>query len=478
MTVQNQVGLTDSKAKPTGQLTDANPSRTLEGGSLFPHEPELRDLRAAGFAEIRERIARAVPGTITDVSTIWGTPKFTGIAERAAFRPDKGEFRGTVTDGNDRMPYVGFWLSAPGLNSTFLLTEPDIEVDPTLVKWFTDAGIGGHHVAIADVKEMAAFLSASTHRVYSCDNYGPSMAEHSVNSAADFDLVSKKSWAARLAGSYAPYEEIIDMFDTPLSQELFDRVRGDGTRIFVKLCNDEHGGMGVKPAGNLAELTSIVASHQEHTAAAGLSHQLVLQRGIDGQSRSFCFFLDPSSTEIPIIAVTDQVVDPKTGRDLGNRHYPITDEVVRPLTGMIKTLRENILAVCPKAFGFVMCDFIQTDNGDGVAVYAIDPGLRPSASTPSAMAQLWVANSTGSYPYVRNNTLFQFPTGTTWADFTAIAGELADPSTILTSGRGIVPFSWEPKYGTGRAITIAPNEADHSELLSQLRAKFGDALLD
>lgn len=455
------------------ELSTPASSRSYET-PLFPDEPRLRNFHRASFEEVRDRIANAVRGTTTDVSTIWGTPSFTGISERGAFRPDKGEFRGTQTDGNDRMPYVGFWLSKPGQNTTYLLQDQEVMIDPTLIEWFQRAGIGGDAVCVSDAAEMGQRLLKSGRRVYTCDNYGPALDSVTINSRNDFDLVSNKSWTTRLVGSYAPYEEVIDMFASEATPELFERVKGDSETIYVKLCNDEHGGMGVKPVRDLDTLTRLLAEHREHTKKHALSPQLVLQRGAEGVSRSFCFFIDGRDSTIPVLSVTDQMVDPKTGRDLGNRHYPITPEVVRPLTGMISELRANILRYCPNAFGLVMCDFI---HGAGDQVVAIDPGLRPSASTPSAMAQLWTSGVNGANSYVRNNQCFRFQPGFTWGDFVNTVGHLADPATIRSAGVGVVPFSWEPRYGTGRVITIAKNEAQHDMLAQDLRRMCGDAFL-
>jgi hypothetical protein len=126
------------------------------------------------------------------------------------------------------------------------------------------------------------------------------------------------------------------------------------------------------------------------------------------------------------------------------------------------------------AFGLVMCDFI---HGSGDQVVAIDPGLRPSVSTPSAMAQLWTAGANGANSYVRNNQCFRFQPGFTWGDFVKTVGHLADPATIRSAGVGVVPFSWEPRYGTGRVITIAKSEAQHDVLAQDVRRMCGDALL-
>src|SRR5207253_10865019 len=99
---------------------------------IFPPSHRLACLEAATFEGIRAALTHAPNGDPSVISTIWGTPSFTGISERSAVRPDKGTFRGTATDGNDRMPYVGFWLSKPGSNEVMLLEDGDIRIDPSL----------------------------------------------------------------------------------------------------------------------------------------------------------------------------------------------------------------------------------------------------------------------------------------------------------------------------------------------------------
>ena len=143
---------------------------------------------------------------------------------------------------------------------------------------------------------------------------------------------------------------------------------------------------------------------------------------------------------------------------------------------MIQTLTQNAQRICPNAFGFLMCDFIQTNEAGRSEVYAIDPGLRPSASTPSAMAQLWVKEARGTVPFVRNDLLFSFEPGVDYAAVQKRLGELTDPDHIRTTGRGVVPFSWEPRYGTGRLMAIAHDLADFRQLREELSKRSGGAL--
>jgi hypothetical protein len=435
--------------------------------------PELNCVRSASFDEVRNNILTAVPGHVTHVATIWGTPSFNQDPSRAAMRPDKGTFRGTFTDGNDRMPYVGFWLSGPS-NRTFLLESNDITLDHSLISWFKEAGIGGEWVGVRNVSEMVAHLKSINGRLYSCDNYGTSIDAVTVNSRDDFDLVSNKSWTTRLVGKFAPYEERVNMFETVLSEELFQRVLGNSDTVYVKLCNEEHGGMGVKPVSSYLGFLNLVNAHKQHTQENELNPELVLQRGIRGQNRSLCFFQKPGNTTPSVLSLTDQMTDPSTGRDLGNRHYALTDDNLAPVAGLVQELSRNISTLCPQAFGLVMCDFIHTPSGE---VFAIDPGLRPSASSPSAMAQLWVGDALKGEAYVRNNNCFRFAPGFSWGDFANCLGSLTDPAAIRRTGVGIVPFSWEPRYGTGRVITLSRTEQEHAALIADVRKRVGAALL-
>jgi hypothetical protein len=191
----------DDLGQKPKQPRPGNDSEPKQDPSSKQQQPTLdqeqHEISTIDFDGIRTRIADAVPGHVTHVATIWGTPSFNQDPARAAMRPDKGEFRGTFTDGNDRMPYVGFWLSGAD-NKTFLVESEDITLDPSVIKWFRNAGISGEWVGTTHVDHMADYLRKTDSRLYSCDNYGAAIDPFTVNSREDFDLVSNKSWSASI----------------------------------------------------------------------------------------------------------------------------------------------------------------------------------------------------------------------------------------------------------------------------------------
>jgi hypothetical protein len=339
--------------------------------------------------------------------------------------------------------------------------------DPSLVRWFQDAGICGATQAVSSLEDIRSHLVRRGTRLYGCDEYGPILDDLCLVPGADFHLVSSKGWAARLVGpEYAPYEEQVDMF-AGLGTADFRRIRGDADKVYIKSDNAEHGGMGVRAAASPEEFARAIETVRRLTRTYGLNPMLSIQRAVAGVPCSFAVFLTPGSDDIAVAAVTEQVVCRRSGRDLGNKLSPITRDSVEPIAGLIRTLVANVRAQCKNPpFGFLMCDYLRTAEGE---VFGIDPGLRVSASTPGAMFQAWVRSRGGGECFVNSETFVEFRPGFDFEQLRALLGDFAEPDEITRRGVGAIPFSWQYKQGWGRLLIMAPSEREYPTVLARLR---------
>jgi hypothetical protein len=225
--------------------------------------------------------------------------------------------------------------------------------------------------------------------------------------------------------------------------------------------------MGVRAAATPEDFTRAIETVRRLTRTYGLNPMLTIQRGVAGVPCSFAVFLTPGSDDIAVAAVTEQVVCPRSGRDLGNKLSPITRDAVEPIAGLIRTLVANVRAHCKRPpFGFLMCDYLRTAKGE---VFGIDPGLRVSASTPAAMFQAWVRSRAGEECFVNSETFVEFRPGFDFAQLRAILGDFANPEKITRRGVGAIPFSWQHKQGWGRLLIMSPSEREYPAVLARLR---------
>src|SRR5262249_8123140 len=156
-----------------------------------------------------------------------------------------------------------------------------------------------------------------------------------------------------------------------------------------------------------------------------------------------------------VIALSDQLVqaDGKTYRSSIN--HAITAENVEPVGEAILDMVDRVWAAHPEAYGFMMSDYFATREGP--VVY--DPGLRPTANTATALAAHRARKLTGRHFMT---CLLPLPTGKeglTFAGFACRAGALVEPESLVTRGRALMPWGWNPIQGFGMIIAIAEDQA-------------------
>ncbi|MFN7132289.1 MAG: hypothetical protein ACK4N5_09405, partial [Myxococcales bacterium] len=155
------------------------------------------------------------------------------------------------------------------------------------------------------------------------------------------------------------------------------------------------------------------------------------------------------------VAVTDQLVedDGKTYRASVN--HPINVETLDHVGPAILDMVDRVRARHPEAFGFLMSDYFQTD--DGVVIY--DPGIRPTGNTATALAFHLARKLTGRDMKVGMIHLRTGRNGLKFASLAQAAGALVDPENIRREGIGILPWGWNDVVGFGVLIAIAPDDA-------------------
>ena len=441
----------------------------------FGHE----HLVLMGFTDFQELIRHPphLPGEEANVSAIWATADLMPYSSvQHAIRPPAGEFEGTSTAGNIEMPMVGAWLAGGSEPNLYLLRREGVNFDRTLLAWFLNAGITSGAKVVCDFEEMLRDLQSSGRRLYGCDSYGDPFEGISLNCTRDFSLVNSKGWVRDLVGSFAPHEVVWDDMHRSIPVSVYEEVKGDANCIYLKTDNAEHGGMGVRKCESEQQFRENLEIVRRLQQKYGLKKIAILQRGARGKSMSFSFVIVPGQKEVRLMGVTEQLACQRTGRDLGNRVLPLSEELVQPLCPMIMELAENIRRHAPDAFGWVMCDYL--DDGNGTLV-AIDPGLRISASTPAILMQSWIMESYGSSVFV--DSLHRSVTGINGFSFAGLAellGPLCDPTLIRETGTGVIPFSWQQNTGWGRLMIAATDKQGLIDVEKTLRSKLPGKLAD
>ncbi len=420
---------------------------------LFPVGHPLRRLVRPTFDTIR----RALRGRF--VATIWMDAVMD--PSRAGFRPSYEALHGP--GAGHMMAFVAAWLSTgPGSErggNVALFTE---DVDATLLAYAERVGLLGPWERVKDLASLHERLTRSTMRIYNIDDLGVELDPYAVVSSALARRMSSKDALAEITG-FGPVEIVKDMYD--VTRDDFAAAARDGGRVFLKTCNTENAGLGVYIARDADELERHVQTIREQQARFGLRRQLVVQPEIRGKNRSFQVLLDPEQRgEIQVVALSDQLVeaDGKTYRSSIN--HPITPENVEPVGAAILDMVDRVWAQHPEAFGFMMSDYFATESGP--VIY--DPALRPTGNTATALAAHLARKLTGRH---FTTSLLPFPTGKaglTFEGFARRAGRLVDPQNLISEGRAVMPWGWNPVQGFGMLIVVAPDQAGVDALSAEV----------
>jgi hypothetical protein len=422
---------------------------------LFPTDSPLRALVAPTFHTVRKRLDGLC------ISTIWIDADLDPT--RAGFRPSYDGRHGP--GASTMMPFVGAWMStgpADGERGNEVLF-PDT-MDRTILEYAREIGLLGRHTFVSSLADIERTLLDRNTRLYSIDDLGEGFDGRCVVGAALSAWLNGKDDLASVTG-FGPREVVKDMYAVTLDD--YRAVAAPGRRVFLKTCNTETAGLGVHICVDEDDFRRHLDALRERQARYSLNRTLVVQRELTGRNRSFNLFLDPATPdEIQVIALTDQLVeaDGKTYR--GSVNHPINAANLERVGPVILDMVGRIWRRHPEAFGFLMCDFFESPEGE-ITVY--DPGIRPSGNTATAMANLLAHGLSGRSLYTSNFELATGQPGLTFARLAAALGDLTRPETIAARGEAVLPWGWNAVQGRGILIGVAPD----AEAFGRLTARVG-----
>jgi len=380
---------------------------------------------------------------------------------RSAFRLDYSTLLGPGMDL--LMPTAGAYMCSPGRNRVVLPSR----TDRTLVAYLQRIGFLGEVVYYEGMDAIVEGQRAAGRRTYSIDDMGPDGDDVAVNSARDMFIGNSKEMVTQLSAFAAP-EVRKDMFD--VDDDDFHANHEPGQRVFVKTCNTESAGEGVFPVETLEEFREAVESIRAKTLKYDLSRTLVLQPEVVGRNKSFQVFLDPARPdEIPVVALTDQLVGEDGKKYAGSINHDLTRERLEVVGAAIIDLVDRLKGLCSDAAGFVMCDYFERPD-HSVAVY--DPGLRPSSNTGAAMVKRWIEEVTGQFAGVANSPWFDFGSpGMPYEEIVKRLGRYADPDYITAHRLGVLPRGHNHIQGKSRFIVITPRRDDYESFRAELEER-------
>ncbi len=409
---------------------------------LYPEGHPLHRLVRPTFDTLR----RALGGAY--ISAIWVDSS--QDPSRAGFRVSYDELYGPGSV--NVMPFIASWLST-GAGSgpegnVVLLPEA---IDRTVVDHMKRVGLLGEVDFVRNIADLKRKVAASGRKVYSIDDLGDDFDAHSVVTGELSRWLNSKGDLPSVT-AYAPQETVKDMYDATLDD--YERARrGDG-RVFLKTCNTEAGGAGVFIASSAEEFDGHLRQLREKQQKWNLSRKLVIQPEIKGRNRSFQVFLDPRRPdEVQVVAVTDQLVEADGKTYSASINHPITPETLDHVGPAMLDMVDRVWARHPEAFGFLMSDYFQTD--DGVVIY--DPGIRPTGNTATALACHFARKLTGRDMQVGMIHLRTGRNGLKFEAFARVAGALAEPENLIREGLAVLPWGWNDVVGFGVLIAIAPD---------------------
>ena len=446
----------DSKSTTTSQVQLAGEAARGRGDTLQLFDPEHRFSRLvrASYSSVCDRLSGHDLNLLFNQSDDESDP-------RSAFRKDYGALLGPGM--NLIMPTAAAYMCTPGRNRVFLPAA----TEPTLVQYLQRVGFLGQVVLHNGLTQMLADLQQNRRKVYSIDDLGPGNDAWTANSYHDMELVNSKEKVGLLSAFAAP-ELHKDMFQ--VTDEDFHQMGEPGRWLYLKTCNTENAGEGVFPVKTLEQFRESLDDIRQRTRRHGLNHTLVLQPEIVGTNKSFQIFLDPDDRQrVAVVALTDQLIGDDGKKYAGSVNHVVTPERTEVAAEAILDLADRIWEHCPGAFGFVMCDYFEQQDG---RIVTFDPGLRPSSNTGAAMVKLWIEEASGQSAAVANSPWFDHhQPGIPYAEVVQRLGHHADPEQIVAHRLGVLPRGHNHIQGKTRFIIITPNPEDYAPFRAELEQR-------
>ncbi len=377
---------------------------------------------------------------------------------RSQFRLDYAALLGPGMDL--LMPTAGAFMCCPGDNRVVLPSA----TDPTIVEYLQRVGFMGDAAFFDGNDAIVAGQRVAGRRTYSIDDMGPDADDVAVNSLRDMTIGNSKEMVGELS-AYAAPEVRKDMFD--VTDADFEAALAPGRRVFLKTCNTESAGEGIYPVADLVEFRQALDEIRTKTRGFDLNPLLVIQPELIGTNKSFQVFIHPDGRpEIPVVALTDQLIGPDGKKYAGSINHHVTAERLEVVGPAIIDMVDRLRRICPDAVGFLMCDYFEAPGGS-IAIY--DPGLRPSGNTGAAMVKRWVEEATGQYAAVTMaRWLDDGVPGRTWAEIERILAPYTDPDFICANRLGALPRGHNHLQGKSRFIVVTPTHLDYADFAKEL----------
>lgn len=410
---------------------------------IFPADHPHAALVCPSFDSLRRRLRDLC------ISAIWVDADLD--PDRAGFRPSYDGLHGP--GASTLMPFIAAWMSTgravrPDANLCLFLDT----VDRTLVSYATEIGILGPHAFVRSLDELKRAVRDSGRRLYSIDDVGTDFDDHVMVTAEVSEWLNSKHDLASIS-AYAPVEIVKDMY--AVGRDDYHAVHQPGGRVFLKTCNTESAGLGVEICATEEDFEAKLATIRDRQAQHGLSRTLVVQAELIGRNRSFQVFLDPRTPdEIPVVALTDQLVEADGKTYKGSVNYPVNADTIGPVAPVILDMVERIRARYADAFGFLMVDFFEAPDGR-ITVY--DPGIRPSGNTATALVGHFARKLTGRDRLVCN-AFVETGEPCSFATLRQRLAPLFEPGHLAETGTGVFPWGWNALQGSGILIVVAGDQ--------------------
>lgn len=392
------------------------------------------------------------------VSNIWWEDR---IDPRRVFRPTMNRFG---PGSHLTMPLAASWMSsspttavdAPGNIVVF-----PRDVDKTFIAFMQKLGVLGAHT-FANFHELPDVARREGKKIYSVDDLPEEWDEFVANRSATHRLVNAKQYLRPLSAWAAEYE-LADL-DTTTAAD-FERI-GGGKRVYVKLCNTENTGDGVRPVDTAEQYLALVTGLKTQADAYGLSRQIVLQPSITGRNNSFQFVMRPGESRLGLIALSNQRVADDGVTYAGSENLPLTPAALNPeITAMMTDMAARIRAIDPEAFGCVMCDYFTLED---CRLVTFDPGLRPTGNTATSLARMFTEEQLQSGPLV--SEFFFVPVQPAERDFDTFQKpmeSITGVNSVAAQGYGVLPWGYNQYMGRGPLIAVAVTREKLQEAIGE-----------
>ncbi len=298
-----------------------------------------------------------------------------------------------------------------------------------------------------------------------CDDFVHNRAIDRGFSEEAFRDLNCKSKLAEFSEYAAPYK-VASLND--FTREMYDSFGGES--FFVKKNNTEVVGQGVLKITSWEDFERVKNQLKcELNLYQGLCREFILQPEIQGKSKSLQYYHTPEGP-VELISISEQFVNDQ-GVYLGslNLANKVEDLSVNQRMMMID-MAQRVRKKFPKAYGIMMNDFIETRDGE---VWTLDPGLRPSGNTGTALARMFVAEQLNRAD-LASYTLPLPAKGykESYENYFQAKDELLDLKSLEKNGFVLMPWGYNPYQGAPVMAMVFPVNESVDEIEAAVRRNF------